>query len=139
VDDTDTRMDHADMMTHESELDTTNQLPRRRTPFMQMPLMQPLQATDEDEEMGLNVSAGRDFTAEHVGTSASAMHGPHGILKQTQLFTTADEAAAQPATDRDLGNPLPQVQPKRRRAPRKSGDRRRAEKHHGARPPAYKY
>ena len=58
VDDADTWMGHADMMTHESALGNT----------MKTAQTQQLQAADEDEEMGLNLFDSRALTAEYVGT-----------------------------------------------------------------------
>jgi len=55
---------------------------------------QQLQAADEDEEMGLNLFDSRALTAEYVGTPASTMHTPPGILvPQKQLPRTAEEDA----------------------------------------------
>jgi len=96
-------MGHADMMTHESGLDNTNQFHRRHTPFLHTEQTWPLQAADADEKMGLNL---HDMTTNRLPKNDLM------VLGHMQPLQAAAEDATRrltPSASRDLplDTPMP--------------------------------
>jgi len=86
VDDADTWMGHADMMTPESGLDNTHPFQRRHPPFMQTEQMRPLQATDADDDADAEATMGLETFAN------LAMEAERPVLNNTNSGLTLDRA-----------------------------------------------